>query len=340
MVSRRQLSDVEVEELLGAYALDALDPHELLAVEAVLARRSDLALEADRLSSAGAWLGATEAAEPPGAMRATVLDAALARRRGPADPVVDVYVSLSERFEQAIVDLPAEALDVVTPNGLTASELVVHMAAQESLLAQHLGTPTIDDLDEEEIVARTRALLPRFAGRDLDGALMLWRDSVEANRAWAGANPDRTVIWRGLGLTRDDTLLVRAFEAWVHTDDLHGAAGLPVRPPEARHLTLMSDLARRILPLALAASGREHHGKTARLVLTGPGGGDWLVPMSAGPDPAGSAVGPDVTVTAEVVDWCRLVGDRVTPDALRARVDGDQALGRDLVAAAPALATL
>ena len=228
----RELSDAEVEELLGAYALDALEPDETVAVEAVLARRPDLAREADRLSSVAAWLGATEATEPPAGMRDGVLDAALARRHGPADPVIDVYLSLSERLEQAIDDLPDDALDVVTPNGLTAAELVVHMAAQESLLAQNLGTPTIDDLDEEEIVARTHALLPTcFADRELDGAVALWRDSVEANRTWAVANPDRTAIWRGLGLTRDDTLLVRSFEAWIHADDLRRAAGCPSRRP-------------------------------------------------------------------------------------------------------------
>jgi uncharacterized protein (TIGR03083 family) len=269
-------------------------------------------------------------------MRDDVLHAALARRHGPADPVVDVYVSLSERLERAIADLPDDALDVVTPNGLTARDLVVHMAAQESLLAQHLGAPTLEDLDEEDIVARTHALLPRYAARDLDDAVTLWRESVEANREWAVANPDHCATWHGLGLTRDDTLLVRSFEAWVHTDDLRHAAGLPSETPEIRHLSLMSDLARRLVPLSLAVAGREHDGRTARLVLTGPGGGDWLVPMGAGD----AAATPDVTVTADVVDWCRLVGDRIAPDALRVDVDGDEALGRDLLAAAPALATL
>jgi hypothetical protein len=87
-------------------------------------------------------------------------------------------------------------------------------------------------------------------------------------------------------------------------------------------------------------SGREHGDKTARLVLTGPGGGDWLVPMGAEGDPDAIALEPDVIVTADVVDWCRLVGDRVTPDALPVLIEGDDALGRDLLAAAPALATL
>ncbi len=330
------LTDLDVEEMLGAYALDACDPAEVAAVEAVLARRPDLAREADRLSRAAAWIGATEAAEPPAGLRVDTLDAARERRQGAADPVVDVYLSFSDRVARAIAELPDTALDVVTANGLTARDLVVHLAAQESLLAQNVGVATIDDLDEDEIVARTHALLPRFADRDLDDAVDLWRESVEANRTWAVANPERTAIWRGLGLTRDDTLLVRSFEAWIHSDDLRRASGLPTTPPEPRHLSLMSDLAGRILPLALAAAGRVHDGKTARLVLTGDGGGDWLVAM--GTDDVESV--PDVTVTADVVDWCLLVGDRIDPAVMHYEVDGDPALGRDLVASASALATL
>jgi len=334
--ARPELSDAEVEELLGVYALDACEPDEAAAIEAVLARRPDLAREAERLARAAAWIGATEATPPPPRMRIDVLAAAAARRQGTNDPVLDVYLSLSARFGRAVDDLPDAALDVVTPNGLTAHDLVVHLAAQESLLAQNLGVPTFDAVHEEQIVARTHAMLPRFADRDLTAAVELWRTSVEANRAWAVANPDRTAIWRGLGLTRDDTLLVRSFEAWIHADDLWQAAGLPTTPPETRHLSLMSDLAGRILPLALAVAGRTHDDRTARLVLTGDGGGDWVVAMGSGAADAP----PAVTVTADVLDWCRLVGDRISPAELLHAVDGDPDLARDLVAAAPALATL
>jgi uncharacterized protein (TIGR03083 family) len=334
--ARPELSDGEVEELLGAYALDACAPDEVAAIEAVLARRPDLAREADRLSRTAAWIGVTEATNPPPHLRREVLEAATARRAGPADPVIDAYLSLSERFERAVDELPDAALDVITPNGLTARDLIVHLAAQESLLAQNLGVPTFDDVHEDEIVARTHALLLRFSDRDVADAVDLWRASVEANRGWATANPDRTAIWRGLGLTRDDTLLVRSFEAWIHSDDLRRAAGVPTPPPEPRHVSLMSDLAGRVLPLALAVAGRTHDGRTARLVLTGEGGGDWLVAM--GPGDAGAV--PDVTVTADVLDWCRLVGDRIDPAELRHTVEGDPALGRDLVRSAPALATL
>jgi uncharacterized protein (TIGR03083 family) len=333
---RHELSDAEAEALLGAYALDACEPEEAAAVEAVLARRPDLAREADRLSRAATWIGASEATEPPARLRAEVLTAATARRPGPVDPVVDLYVAFSERMGRAIDELPDAALDVVTTNGLTAHDLVVHMAAQESLLAQNLGVPTIDDLEEEEIVARTHALLPRFRDRDLVDAVDLWRDSVAANRAWAVANPDRTAIWRGLGLTRDDTLLVRSFEAWIHADDLRRAAGVATTPPPPSHLSLMSDLAGRILPLALAVAGRERDAKTARLVLTGDGGGDWTVAMGAGE----ASASPDVTVTADVIEWCMLVGDRIDPAEMHVVIDGDPELGRDLVASASSLATL
>ena len=83
-------------------------------------------------------------------------------------------------------------------------------------------------------------------------------------------------------------------------------------------------------------TGRSRPTRTARLVLTGEGGGEWLVAMGGG-EP--NAV-PDVTVTADVVDWCRRVGERIAPDALACRIDGDESLAADLIEAASAFATL
>jgi hypothetical protein len=49
---------------------------------------------------------------------------------------------------------------------------------------------------------------------------------------------------------------------------------------------------------------------------------------------------PDVTVTADAVDWCLLVGDRIAPGELAHTVEGDVSLADDLLTAAPALASL
>ena len=331
-----ELTPDDVAELLGAYALDACSPAETAAIEAVLAEHPDLADEAMRLTRAASWIGATETLVPPASLRDRVYAFALTQRT--PDGALDTYVSLSRTLAGVIDDLPEAALDETTVNGLTAHDLVVHMAAQESLLAQEAGSPSLPDLQESDIDARTAALLPRFEGEPVSAASRLWQHAVESNRAWAAGNVGGTVTWRGIPMTRDDAIVIRAFETWIHTDDLRHVAGWDLVAPAPEELAVMSELASRILPIALALRETEHPGKTARLVLTRDGGGDWLVPLGGGaPD---GEVTPDVTLTADVVDWCRLVGDRVAPDDLVYAWAGDADLARDLVTAAPALATL
>ena len=140
--------------------------------------------------------------------------------------------------------------------GSPRHDLVVHIAAQESLLAQNLGVPTIDDVDEEEIVARTDALLPRFAERDLDGrgrrcGARRWR------RTGRGRSPTPTAPRSGAASGSPATTRCSCDRSRPgSTPTTCGApAGLPTTPPETRHLSLMSDLAGRILPLALAVAG-------------------------------------------------------------------------------------
>ena len=163
-----------------------------------------------------------------------------------------------------------------------------------------------------------------------------WRAAVEANRRWAAERRDDATLWRGISMSRHDAIVVRAFETWVHGNDLRRVAGLGERAPDERHLALMTDLAGRSLGLSLAMADRLRPGRTVRLVLTGAGGGEWLAGM--GGDEPGDDV--DVTITADAVAWCRLVGDRIRPGELPCAIDGDQELAQDMLAAAPALATL
>jgi hypothetical protein len=122
---------------------------------------------------------------------------------------------MSDAFGDAIRTLKPDDLDRITPNGLSARDLVVHMAAQESHLAQVVGVPTLPEVEEMEVVARTDELRQRLAGRQLAEAVQLWRDAVATNCAWAVDHPDDTVQWARLSMTRDDSLVVRAFEAWI-----------------------------------------------------------------------------------------------------------------------------
>ena len=256
---------------------------------------------------------------------------------GGDDPAIDLYLTQSERFEHAVDLVPDTALDATTTNGLSCRDLVIHEAAQESLIAQAVGETPIPEISMTNIDARTAAFVEELDGRPLDDAVELWRASVDANCAWANGPGENTANWRGFELDRNDAIVLRAFETWIHTDDLRRVVGLSGLPPEPKHLALMSDLAGRTLSMALGLVQRTRDGKTARLVLTGDGGGEWLVAM----DGSGlSTDEPDVTLTANVVDWCMLVGDRIAHERSRTRWTAMRDLAEDLLAAAPALATL
>ena len=84
-------------------------------------------------------------------------------------------------------------------------------------------------------------------------------------------------------MTHDDAIVIHAFETWIHTDDLRRAAGWDLVPPAPEELSVMSE-PRVAHPAHRARAARigSARGKTARLVLTGDGGGDWLIPLGDG----------------------------------------------------------
>jgi uncharacterized protein (TIGR03083 family) len=335
--------DTMLDELLGAYALDAVDADEAVAVEEYLERAPHAAHEVARLRNAAAWIGATEALTPPPELHDTVLEAARSRRAtslgrsAPEDPFLAAYLSETGRFDALLDTVGDDDLDVPTFNGLTVRELVIHLAAMESAVASTIGRPTAPDVTESDIERRTAELVERFRDRPLRDARALWRASVDAVPQWAVVEPSAgDVSLFGLTFSRDSLLVTRAFETWTHADDIHRALGRPEEPPPAEVVQRMADLSITTMPAALEVAGRAHPGRTARIVLTGDGGGDWLIPFGF------AEVGetPDVVLTADVVDWCRCVSERMAPDALPRQVEGDPALADDLAAASSAFATL
>ena len=332
--------DTMLDELLGAYALDAVEPDEVTAVEEYLGRAPRAADEVARLRNAAAWIGATEALAPPPDLLDTVLAAARARRPahpGDADPFLSVYLSETSRFDALLDELTKESLDARTFNGLTVRELVIHLASMESTVASVIGRPTVPAVTELDIERRTAIFIERFRDRPLQDVREVWRASVDAIEHWSRGEPsDTSAHVFGLTLSRDSLLVTRSFETWTHADDIRRAVGRDLEPPPPATLRRMADLSVTSMPAALEVAGRAHPGKTGRVVLTGEGGGDWLIPLGF------AEVGdtPDVVLTADVVAWCRVVSERMAPDALPRTVEGDPALADDLAAASSAFATL
>jgi hypothetical protein len=102
----------------------------------------------------------------------------------------------------------------------------------------------------------------------------------------------------------------------------------------------------RVLPLAvLAADPRpeDFAGQQVRMVLTGPGGGSYDIPMGTDPtlmDPTVADPSDRITMTmvADAVQLCRMAARRLDAAAAEVDIDGDQVLGRRLLAAVGAFA--
>jgi uncharacterized protein (TIGR03083 family) len=331
--------DAMLDELLGAYALDAVDADEAAAVEDYLERTPHAVDEVARLRNAAAAMAATEALAPPPELFDSMLTAVRVRRPAHAgdDPFLGAYLSETARYDALIDTLPDDAFDVLTFNGLTVHELVIHMAAMESAVSAAVGRATVPEVTEEDIERRTAAFIDRFRDRPLRDLRMLWRSSVSAVAEWAeGAPASKRVRVFGLPFACESILVLRSFETWTHADDIRRALGRELSPPPPAVLHRMADLSVMTMPASLEMVERPHRGKTARVVLTGNGGGDWLIPLGF----AEASATPDVVVTADVVAWCRCVSERVAPEGLPREVEGDQQLADDLVAASSAFATL
>ena len=105
--------------------------------------------------------------------------------------------------------------------------------------------------------------------------------------------------------------------------------GRPVGPV----LRMMSDLAVNYLPVAMSFTAPDQAEKPVKVVLTGPGGGTWNLNCTSDEGP----VEPDTMIVADVVDFCRVIANRVTPDELIHHVKGDRELVDALLAAARTL---
>jgi uncharacterized protein (TIGR03083 family) len=336
------LSHAEVVDLLGAYALDACEPDEAAAIDAHVAGCAECAAEAARLRSAAGWLGALEVQPPPSSLRSAVLDVALARREPfrPLPSVLTLYTEVADALDELAQSLTPHDWDAVgTTYGWTCHQWVAHLLAGVSLVNRSLGITDVEDpaggvLDWER---RTDTVLATEAEASPVDTLARWRLHADALRrrlaAMSPADLDATIEFMGWAQPAGEAVTIHAFETWVHTDDIRRAIARSPEAPSTGSLGIMSDLAVHLLSVAMRAEGARHR---ARVVLTGAGGGEWTIPL--GDAPAGDDAPVSVTVTAEVVDFCTLIGGRLDPHDLDRRVDGDDILAESLLQTAASFA--
>lgn len=219
-------------------------------------------------------------------------------------------------------------------------DTVGHLIAADEQLAVRLGlqphTPpsrtTEDTSWEEAWNTRTADVIAYERTRDPQETVAAWAERAAALLATPEArDPERAAhatTLMGVRLPVSDHFVVRAFEAWIHTDDIGRALGLAVPPPPDAHLWRLVRLAVRILGMAL--------GPTAPPVLFAVTAGDSSTEWVLGSED--EAVRGELVLDA--VDFCLLVGGRYTPDEVPRGVAGDEDAVRDVLERAAALSWL
>ncbi|MFC5003218.1 zf-HC2 domain-containing protein [Dactylosporangium cerinum] len=321
--------DVHPDDLLGAYVMDACAGTDAAAVAAHLAGCPGCAAEADRLRTAAEWVGELADRRPPPELRARVLAAARAARP-PCDAEIEgllaPYVAQVAAFDRLLGGLAGPLwLRPVGPHA-SVRALVTHLRANDTMVAAATGAG-------DRIVRRGR---PDESTVDVRRR---WRSQAdELVRTVAAAEPPaldrpaplagRAPAWRPLR----EALTQRVFETWIHADDVRTLLALPPEPPPPRQLRRIADFALRLLPAAMDAAGRGRPHQVLRLTLTGPGGGERLVALSAATPTTGSTVVAEVTVAAEL--FCRLVAGRVGTLPAGVSVGGDPRAAADFLGVA------
>lgn len=365
-----------LKALLGAWALAACSAEETAAVEDHLGTCGPCADEALRLREAVGLLHAEESLDLDPALRTHVLQGCL-DRRAPRIPVPDwaaPYDAETARLDALLKDIgdaewhaPVRLRwfegDRPVSRRATVAGVIAHLLSVDGLVAVALGLddPLATAADAPTPAARTEAYWHASRFPPSRGVRGPWREqshglvrtaSFTGGGAGSGSLP---VSYGDFELPLRDAMLDRAFECWIHAEDIANAVDYPYEPPAPRHLHRMIDLAARVLPTVLAERRRAglatpprqaRHlvsagspGRSLRLEIEGLGGGEWLIPLDS-PAAVGSADHAVAHVALDGVEFCRLAAGRVSPEEAAAGQDGDRAAIRDVLSAAASLSRM
>ncbi|MGW0546041.1 maleylpyruvate isomerase N-terminal domain-containing protein [Streptomyces altiplanensis] len=364
------LSHDVLKSLLGAWALSACATDETKAVEDHLTECAPCAEEALRLRDAVGLLHTERSLDLDPLLRNRVLDGCLGRRpaRVPVPGWTTPYDAETARLDALLRDIgdsewhaPVRlkwfAGEEATTRRTTVAGVIGHLMTVDGLVAKALG---LDDpmgaagpespSERTESYWRSSRFPPTRTVREP------WREQSHAlirTVSFAGRGAaELSVSYGDFALPLRDALLDRAFECWVHAEDIADAVHYPYEPPTAAHLNRMIDLAARLIPATLAARRRAglaapaRHlvtpgspGRSLHLEIEGAGGGDWYIPLDS-PAAVGSAAHKVAHVALDGVEFCQLASGHVPPQDAAAGQNGDREAIRDVLFAAASLSRL
>ncbi|WP_030692900.1 zf-HC2 domain-containing protein [Streptomyces globisporus] len=365
------LSHNVLKSLLGAWALSACSAGETRAVENHLTACAPCADEALRLRDAVTLLHEDRDLDLDPLLRSRVLENCLGRRpaRIPVPDWVTPYDAETARLDALLRDIGESEWHApvrlkwyeenrVVRRKATVAGVIGHLLAVDGLVTTALGLDDplgagVPELSPTERTEAFWAALDRPPNRSVRGP---WRDQSHTlirTIAFAGRGvADLTVTYKDFALPLQDSLLERAFECWLHADDIATAVAYPYAPPSGAHLHGMIDLAARLLPGALANRRRTGlagpakelvaagaPGRSLHLEVEGAGGGHWYISLDS-PAAIGSPERAVAQVAMDGVEFCQLVAGHITPEEAAAGQDGDREAIKDVLSATASLSRL
>ncbi|MFF4789073.1 zf-HC2 domain-containing protein [Streptomyces sp. NPDC001276] len=365
-----------LKSLLGAWALAACSPEETAAVEEHLGGCGDCAEEALGLRGAVGLLHRPDTLDLDPGLRTRVLESCL-ERRPPHLPVpgwAAPYDAETARLDALLQDIGDSEWHApvrlrwfegedATSRHTTVAGVIAHLMSVDGLVAVALGLD--DPLGDATAAAdgptpaeRTEAYWRAALSPPARSVRTPWREQTHAlvRTVSFAANCVKapSVPYGAFELPLPDAMLDRAFECWVHAEDIAEAVDYPYDPPAPRHLHRVIDLAARMLPGVLAARrqaglaspAHARHlvtagepGRSLRLEVEGLGGGQWLIPLDS-PGAVGSADHEVAHVALDGVEFCRLAAGHVAPREAAAGQVGDREAIRDVLCATASLSRM
>ncbi|MFE0178330.1 maleylpyruvate isomerase family mycothiol-dependent enzyme [Streptomyces sp. NPDC059002] len=337
----------EVRRLLGAWAVDALLPGDERRIADHLPDCAACSEESRRLRDTVRYLDGVGAGHQlPGGGGPAESAQARPRPRDPSGEATDMHVlSLAfrtrapalrtaphaEPYAAAVAGLQAllgemderGAWGTPVVHDWDVHDTVAHLIAADEPLALRLGlharvpASRVSEGTPWRAVwaARTSDVIAHERRREPARTVATWRNQAAGLLATPAAHDTelaaRPAVLMGVRLPVADHFLVRAFEAWVHADDIGRALDRHVPPPPVPHLWRLVRLAVRILGIALGEKA-----PPVALTVAGEGGRvEWIL------GDTGDAVRAELVL--DPVDFCLLVGGRRAPEEVPRGVSGD-----------------
>ncbi len=323
----------EHDEILGAWALDALDADERALIDAQVDGDAANRRTPDRLRVVVAALAQGDAVAPPSGLRDELLTAARAvpQQRDLASSPVQAYRHQLAVFSEVVDRIAGHQWHLQThPYSWSLHGLVAHLLQIEQYMERSLGLTDgpADEFETDHLQFGHRQIQDELT-RSPGATVATWREVVARIDPHLDAlDLEHGLVFHQWPFAVRSLLIARSFELWTHADDVRRAIGEPVAGPAGADVRAMSDTSLRSLPLSIHVVADQVPNGRARIVLTGSGGGVWDLQLGAGGDEL-------VTVVADAIDYCRVAARRLTIDELDAVIEGDAELaGRLLTAAA------